>query len=481
MLAKRRVFPECLPIDCVVRVGVLAIARPTFDVTFAEHVADRAFRNLEESDIEVNGTSSLCMTDEAVSAALVALPIDDLDALVVLQATFADSSLLMSASGADLPLVLWAFPEKRSGGRLRLNSFCGINLGGFTLTELGRDYAWLVTAPGDTSAGSQIAHLIDDPVVRPPIGEASSVRNGSEAKPSVSVIVERLRNTTIGRVGERPDGFEPCGYDAEALRSILGVRVDEVPLPELFARSEAASGEAVASVVERSSQLLTGIEDLDQLAVVRSLRMNVGLRSLIQEHHWSGVATRCWPETFTEFGGAACTPMALLAEDGTPGSCEADVYGNITSLVLSWLGGSAAFVADLVDLDTESDTGVLWHCGLAPFEMAEPSATPVATIHSNRRKPLLSEFPLKEGRVTIARFSRSRGVHRLVIGGGQMLREPLAFSGTAGVVRFDSGADTVLRTIMVEGLEHHFGIVYADVVAELHELARELGLPVVEL
>jgi L-fucose isomerase-like protein len=113
--------------------------------------------------------------------------------------------------------------------------------------------------------------------------------------------------------------------------------------------------------------------------------------------------------------------------------------------------------------------------------MADPECVPVATIHSNRRKPLLSEFPLKPGRVTIARFSQSNGQQRLVVGGGEMLREPLAFSGTAGVIRFDTPVPQVLDTIMTEGLEHHYGLVYGDVRAALFATARSLGIKVVML
>ena len=68
-----------------------------------------------------------------------------------------------------------------------------------------------------------------------------------------------------------------------------------------------------------------------------------------------------------------------------------------------------------------------------------------------------------------------------MIGGGEMLRRPLPFSGTAGVVRFDSPVGEVLHTIMAEGLEHHYGLVYADVRAELRALAAELEIPVIEL
>ena len=96
--------------------------------------------------------------------------------------------------------------------------------------------------------------------------------------------------------------------------------------------------------------------------------------------------------------------MAMLNDGGKPGTCEADVYGMATTLVLQWLANEPSFIADLVDLDTESNTAVFWHCGVAPIHMADPEAPRRAAIHSNRRKPLLNEFPLKPGRVTIARL-----------------------------------------------------------------------------
>ena len=173
--------------------------------------------------------------------------------------------------------------------------------------------------------------------------------------------------------------------------------------------------------------------------------------------------------------------MSLLNDIDVIGTCEADVYGNITGLVMQWLAGSASFVTDLVHLDRDSNTGVFWHCGLAPFEMADPVAVPRATVHSNRKLPLLSEFPLKPGRVTLARFSRSRGIHRLVIGGATMISAPLAFSGTAGVARFDRPIDEILDSVMGEGLELHYGIVYGDVREQLAAVAALLDMPVIEI
>ena len=464
------------------KIGVLAIARPTFDVAFAHETARAATTNLSDAGFEVVSTPDLLMDTDSLANAIEHLEDLDIDALIILQASFADSSLAIQATDTDVPVVLWAFPEDRTGGRLRLNSFCGINLAAYALTEMGRDYRWLYRSPEDPLAPAEIRRVLKAEPERPAL---AAVPGGERFSRSATVAAEttreRLRTITVGRIGERPDGFEPCGYEADALQAILGVTVDEVPLPALFQRADSADPSELASAYDRATSFLSGMDDVDPAALDRSLRLNVGLRSLIHERGWAGVATRCWPETFTEFGGAACTPMALLTDDGTPGTCEADVYGNITGQVLGWLGDSASFVADLVHLDRETNTGVLWHCGLAPFEMADPESIPTATIHSNRQKPLLSEFPLKPGRVTLARISQSRGRHRLVVGGGEMTRAPLAFSGTAGVVRFDNEADQVMSTVMDEGLEHHFGIVYGDVREELRALASVLALPIVEL
>jgi L-fucose isomerase-like protein len=113
--------------------------------------------------------------------------------------------------------------------------------------------------------------------------------------------------------------------------------------------------------------------------------------------------------------------------------------------------------------------------------MADPEVQPRATIHSNRQLPLLMEFPLKPGRVTVARLSEATGDYRLVVGGGEMLRAPMSFTGTSGLLRFDRPARQVLDTMLNEGLEHHISLTYGDHVPALLTLAKMLNLPVLRL
>lgn len=460
-----------LPNQRCLTVALVAIARPTFDVPLAQATADAALAHLETAGYQVVGPrNTLLMDNVGAKTALAQLSDVLFDLLILLQASFADSSMALQIAEAfqprGLPLLLWATPDVRDGGRLRLNSLCGINLAGHALHLRTIPYDYLLASPTDPGVLTQVAHL---------------ARVGSARR--------QLAGARIGVVGDHPAGFDTCAYQAEHLAELLGVEVIPQPLAATLTAAAAVDHAARQSFIEQVGQYAPNLADLDQPALAGTAGVYCALRNLIDEQALRGVAVRCWPEFFTELGCAACGAMSMLNEEQCPASCEADVNGTVTSLLLQALSGEPAFITDLVSIDAESDTGVLWHCGLAPVSMADPKVPIVGTIHSNRKLPLLFEFPLKPGRVTIARLHRTgvhnqpaaRGTYQLVIGGGEMMRAPLSFSGTSGVLRFDRPATDVLDTVMRQGLEHHFCITYGDYRAELRTFAGLVGLPILEL
>lgn len=464
------------------RVGVIALARPTFDVPYAEEVAAQAMETLADLDADLVGTADLLFDAESTEVALGQFEGIELDALLLLQVSFTDSSMT-EAIGArfDAPIILWSFPEERVGGRLRLNSFCGLNLAAFALINAGSAFGYVHRYADDAGAVGDIAALLRGAIGQPATQRRKPNETSTSAAAVAMVAASKLSATTIGVIGDRPVGFDPCGYDPDTLAGVTGVKVERKELDDLFSSAAAVPAPVLAATRQRANESLGNLDDLEQEALDRSLSLYGGLKGLISDGGWAGVATRCWPECFTDYGGAACSPQSMLIDDGIPGTCEADVYGNVTALLLQYVAGEPSFVADLVEMDTDGDTGVLWHCGLAPMHMAPDDGSATGTIHSNRAKPLLNEFALRPGRVTLCRLSQAGGVQSLVIGGGTMLDEPLAFSGTAGVVEFDRPAPQVVATIMREGLEHHFGIVYGDYREELEALATNWGIPVIDL
>ena len=84
--------------------------------------------------------------------------------------------------------------------------------------------------------------------------------------------------------------------------------------------------------------------------------------------------------------------------------------GALSQLYLQKITKEPTFLVDLVDMEVTDDTGVVWHCGQAPFSMRNPSYSIEATVHTNRLKPLLFQFPLKKGEITLFRITQSCGV-----------------------------------------------------------------------
>ena len=439
-------------------IGFVAITRFTFDTALAEALIAQARAHLTGAGLTLVGPADPIGEAAEGTAAAQSLREAELDLLVVLQATFADATVLQAlVEGVDAPLLLWALPEEPTGGRLRLNSLCGVNLGAFALRQGGRKPQYLY-AP------------VDDAQVVPRI--ETLARAGRAGR--------LLAQARVGVIGDHPDGFGPCRYDAAGLRGLLGATVVPLDLADFFTQVQAQSP-ATAHQTELAQQL-PNLAELDQPAVDGTLKTYAALNTLTKTEALNGVALRCWPEFFTKLGCAACGALSLLTDRGIPSSCEADVNGTITQLLLQAISGEATFITDLVSADPADDSMVFWHCGLAPLSMADPAVEPRGTIHSNRKLPLLMEFPLKPGRVTIARLSESQGQgYRLVVGRGEMLARPNSFSGTSGVCRLDSPVEAVLAVIMQEGLEHHYSITYGDHYDSLLAFAELRGLPVVPL
>jgi len=442
------------------QIAFVPIARTTFDIPFAEEMTTAAREAFSNIPVDLIGPNDLVTDASSVENAIDFLKESEIDLVVLFQATFADSSMTMSiAQALDAPIFLWSVPEPHTGGRLRLNSFCGINLAGHALTRAGFRYGYAFAAPDDLG-------VIEQLLVQARAGRAQRV----------------LRSTKLGRVGENPDGFETCLVRPDDLRERFGLEIVQLDLEaDVFSKVRKTEPASIQPVKSNLANRVSNLDEMDADAVHGSLSTYLTLKEIAQEKGINGFAVRCWPEFFTELGCAACGAMSMLSDEMIPCSCEADVNGTITQLILQSISGSQAFGTDMVSVDEEKDAMVIWHCGLAPLSMADPEGEKRVTIHSNRKLPLLMEFTLKPGPVTIARLSEATGDYVLAIGEGEIIRAPRSFSGTSGMLRFKKPALRVADTILSEGLEHHISITYGSYKEELEALANMLNIPVVNL
>ncbi len=484
---------------------VVPIGRTTFDLDLAAERVLAAGALLGRIGVETIGPQEIVTGTEGLDEAVG--HVSEASLVIVLQATFSDSSLVgRLADATGVPLLVWSFPEARTGGRLRLNSLCGANLAAYLLRRGDHRAGFVHADPARSATEGTVRGALDDllgagsdrpsggsgdvpdragdgavvPQPRPSSARAPVTGPGG-SPPTAPEVAVRVRRQRIGLVGDPPVGFEPCLGDDRWLAEVTGLEVDRLPLADLFRAADEVDPAASDAVEERVRATLDVGDDVAAAGMAESVSLHGGLAALAERRGWSALATRCWPECMTQYGGAVCTPMAMLTEDGVPGVCEADLFGAATALLLRHVSGSDPFVADLVDADEDDDTSVVWHCGVASSRLAAPGEPRTAITHPNRHRALANQFALRAGRVTVARLSQAGGRPALVVGGGEMLHRPRPFTGTCGVLRWDRPVRDVLATVFDRGLEHHLGLAYGDHGDALRDLAAHWSLPVVEL
>ena len=461
------------------QVAVFPLARSTFDIDFARTRSQLAIERLLELS-SVVGSRQLLTEQSQLDAVLPTLYWHQVDLVVILQCTFCDASMALSiveAAPAAMPLAIWAWPEARTGARLRLNSFCGANLTAHALGLQDRQLSFFYQAPESSNQAIEawLQGSATKVQTRPPI--AGNSANTAAATQTL----EYMSQARLALIGEHPDGFSTCAYDSAELEASLDTKVEKIELGELFDLARKIDPDAVAPLRQQEKKRFANLDELSEAEVDKAIALHLALQHLAETKDYQGMAIRCWPEVFTDYGCALCSSMAHIADKGIPAACEADVYGALSSLLIQHLSGATPWLVDIVDFDFDDNTMVVWHCGSAPMAMCADVTHSQATVHSNRRKALLREFALKPGKVSFARLSQAQGKLTMVLGSGEVLQRPKSFSGTSGVIRPVLAAQQLAGKIMSFGLEHHVSIVYAECKTELETAAAILGIEVLDL
>jgi len=457
------------------KIGILALGRPTFDVEYANEKLFDSIKFLNSTNHEIVGNCELLLNESEAINEINKLKKENLDFVIILQVTFTDSSTILKiATSLKKPIGIWAFPEPRLGGRLRLNALCGLNLASHTLGLNDIPFSWIYENPAKIN-DSKFEIFINCEVST---GHEEILEIPSLGSKKAKLIKEKLQNLKIGKIGSHPDGFDTCKYDKRKLFDLCGIKVDEINLNAFLNKSKNVKSTEIEPTLNNLKKTIPSIREVNQKELRLSLKLETSMKKYKDEGEYDAFALRCWPEMFTEYGGAICAPASMMTEKKVPCACECDVYGAVTQLILQEVSGQTVFLTDIVDIDIDDNSGVFWHCGQAPISMCNPNIKPAATIHSNRKMPLLFEFPLKEGIVTMMRISQSFGEQKMVVSKGKMIDRPLPFTGTSGVIKFDNDSKEVLNDIISFGLEHHIAITYGDHLELLSELASELKLPI---
>lgn len=463
-------------------VALLALARPTFDLAYAERNFQGARKLLQDLGVQVVGPEHLVMTPEDVKAA----QIPSADLHILLTASFSDASpavdLLSKVPG---PILGWSMREPgENGERLKLNSMCGINLAAHALLENGQTLRHLHGNFDEPEIKQALSMALEGklPAANSPIAKKDLEMASTEVVQHALAILAKKK---IGAIGDAPNGFTPCNFNAQQLKDNFGLTVAQIPIKSAFEKIEAVSQSTKEKAHANAVAAQPSLADVNVDEAIKVASVEVALEQWQKDEALDAIAVRCWPEFPTDLGACICSSLGRISDRGTVTTCERDVLGAVTMLVCEALGSDENYLVDIVDLDASRNLVRLWHCGSAATKLAADPQNATQSIHCNRKLGVAGDFPLKTGPVTLFRIDRDldpaneTGL-RMVVSRGESIPAPNRFQGNTATVVTEPDAALLVNGIVTGGYPHHLVISWVDVRPGIRRLAQILGIPLIE-
>ena len=439
--------------------GYLPVGVGTFHMESARDQFARSVKLVKSVDERFAVPAEPLLSVEALRDFLKPLRPD----LVVFQnLTFANAAYMSELLRVyDGPVLLWTLREPViDGGRLRLNSLTGAYSAAHTLRNFG---------------GRPFAYVFGSP-------EEESVRQAIAENTAAAALKKAVRSLRIAAVGHTPQGFGfGRALDAE-LMHVFGAELESIEARELIGKAKSFTDEECADWLEKTACATCGLENTPQKNRLDHARLYKAYSDFVRERGIGALASRCWPDFFTEFGTPVCTVLSLLNDEGVAAACEADLYGALSMWMGRQLSGEAVFFGDPVSLDETENTLTFWHCGMAPCSMARKDTGAAVGVHPNRKIGPAMDFGCEAfPAATVFRIGREPdGSFRFFIAEGEALDKPKQFIGTSIVIRTDADCRRLVEESVEAGFEPHYVVMKGRHAGTLKALAKMYGFEVYE-
>ena len=353
------------------------------------------------------------------------------------------------------PVLLWGPLDERpepNGVRLR-DTQCGLFATGKALRRFQVPFTYMTNC------------RLNDPVFERGLRDFLAVCN----------VVKTCSNVKILQIGPRPYEFLSTMCNEGELLEKYNIELQPIPMPELTKEMKQAIADKT-DVEETMAYCRENMEinvNDEQLTNVAALA--VAMERLIKKYNCQAGCIQCWNALQDEIGIMPCAANALLNEKGIPMTCETDVHGAFTALMVEAAAnnGQRSFFADWTIRHPDIENGeLLQHCGPWPISVA--GCKPCITY------PLAFDYPgaitaeAKHGDLTIARFDGDNGEYSLLLGNAKGVDGPKGM-GTYLWIEVDNIKR--LEAKVVEGpYIHHCVGIHKDVVPVLYESCKYLGI-----
>jgi len=284
-------------------------------------------------------------------------------------------------------------------------------------------------------------------------------------------------------------------FDERKIRSIYGTSICSHELSEILDKAERFSQEDVESVIADIKKEGQN-KNVNEKYFKKAARVYLAIEKILKENGYDALAISCWPKFQNEYEFAPCSTIARLNQNGIVATCEGDILGALSMLILNYLNENKypATIMDLPKFDMKDNSLLLWHCGPSARWWANDKGMTYCT-HFNlgvkssdghfENVGIVNDLIFKEQNITIMRIVND-GTKMLLATGKITNSNKKSYDGSRGWV---NGLKMInkqvpvldfINTVIVYRLPHHFPLASGNLEDKLMELSSWLRVKPLE-
>ena len=304
---------------------------------------------------------------------------------------------------------------------------------------------------------------------------------------------KKLKQSRIGLIGGISPGFDNMIVDNDKIKQNIGTIIDEATILELVDKAKNFKQSIIDEEIKKIKNAATDITVSDDDSFNKVTRVYFALKQMREENNWDSLAVQCWSQFQELYGIAPCMAYGWMgSEDGIAVSCEGDVQGAISMLLLNYISNTekSSTLLDLATFDREADAVLMWHCGVSPRHFANEDGIKWVD-HSTLGRKTEKKYGVAGDQVFQAQSSTTtylgNNAERLLVLNSEIFNHTnKGYDGTRGwfketkLNRLNISAENLINTLNMIGHEHHYAVGQGDHSKELLEFAAWNDLKLID-
>lgn len=315
------------------------------------------------------------------------------------------------AKALGKPVLLWGPRDEaplEDGMRLR-DTQCGLFATGKVLRRFNVPFTYITNS------------RIDDPVFE----------RGFKNFVAAANVVRQFRTLRILQIGPRPTSFWTMMCNEGELLEKFGIELHPITLEDIKRASKKVEKGESPELLEAMKYIKEKLDysEVTEADVRRIAALKVAMKQYAESSHSTAIAIQCWSSLQDAMGIMPCLANAILTDEQIPVTCETDIHGAITSIMVqaATMNEDPTFFADLTIRHPENPNGeLLFHCGNFPVSLSVEKDKPKLRKHFlfDDHAPGTHEGEIKGGPMTLARFDGDHGEYSIFLGRAHGIEGP---------------------------------------------------------